>query len=45
MAGGMAGATEIVITMPLDTVKTYMQINKCSSIRDGGITRPEPPLR
>lgn len=35
MAGGMAGATEIVITMPLDTVKTYMQINKCSSIRDG----------
>eukprot|EP00657_Telonema_sp_P-1_P008520 TRINITY_DN29860_c0_g1_i1.p1 TRINITY_DN29860_c0_g1~~TRINITY_DN29860_c0_g1_i1.p1 ORF type:complete len:112 (-),score=49.31 TRINITY_DN29860_c0_g1_i1:3-338(-) len=27
-AGAMAGGTEICITMPLDTVKTYMQINK-----------------
>merc|ERR1711934_10822 len=35
LAGGMAGATEIVITMPLDTVKTYMQINKVSNLREG----------
>jgi len=27
-AGGMGGCLDALITMPLDTVKTYVQVNK-----------------
>jgi len=34
MCGGAAGALDTIVTMPLDTIKTQMQIKKYSSVPD-----------